>query len=404
MRVLVLNGSPKGDKSNTYRLTSAFLDGLRQTQPVEAETIEVGKLHLLPCRGCFACWSKTPGKCVLQDDMAGVIEKILAADVLIWSFPLYYFSIPGQLKLLIDRQLPMSLPFMTDTESGGHPSRYDRSGQRQIGLLIPKLDNNFYARIASVLMEDAYQEDYTVLMLSYEYSSEKEKRGLVNMVQNDTETIVIVNGEDDENSIRKLVASGVHVILADRRSTIPGTSYIAYDNHQVLLETIGFLKQKGYQSIGFLSEPPNISNLSDRFAAYQKGLSQYGYPFRPEHVFISDTFREDHFGNGCQYMEQLLRTHARHELPEAFIVSSDLLAVGVMKAIQEAGYRIPEDFAIVGFDNLQISACVQPPLTTVCQDRARLGHEIWEQAKAWHEGRTPQNVVLGQSLIIRDSC
>ena len=55
MRVLVLNGSPKGDKSNTYRLTSAFLDGLRQTQPVETETIEVGKLHLLPCRGCFAC-------------------------------------------------------------------------------------------------------------------------------------------------------------------------------------------------------------------------------------------------------------------------------------------------------------------------------------------------------------
>ena len=201
-----------------------------------------------------------------------------------------------------------------------------RKEKRQIGLLIPKLDNNFYARIASVLMEDAYQEDYTVLMLSYEYSSEKEKRGLVNMVQNDTETIVIVNGEDDENSIRKLVASGVHVILADRRSTIPGTSYIAYDNHQVLLETIGFLKQKGYQSIGFLSEPPNISNLSDRFAAYQKGLSQYGYPFRPEHVFISDTFREDHFGNGCRYMEHLLRTHARHELPEAFIVSSDQLA------------------------------------------------------------------------------
>ena len=109
MRVLVLNGSPKGDKSNTYRLTSAFLDGLRQTQPVEAETIEVGKLHLLPCRGCFACWSKTPGKCVLQDDMAGVIEKILAADVLIWSFPLYYFSIPGQLKLLIDDVIVMHM-------------------------------------------------------------------------------------------------------------------------------------------------------------------------------------------------------------------------------------------------------------------------------------------------------
>lgn len=132
MRVLVLNGSPKGERSNTYRLTGAFLEGLRQVQQAEVEVLEVGKLHLLPCRGCFACWSKTPGKCVLQDDMAGVIEKLLAADVLIWSFPLYYFGIPGQLKLLIDRQLPMSLPFMTDNVSGGHPSRYDRSGQRQV--------------------------------------------------------------------------------------------------------------------------------------------------------------------------------------------------------------------------------------------------------------------------------
>ena len=58
MRVLVLNGSPKGDKSNTYRLTSAFLDGLRQTQPVEAETIEVGKLHLLPCRAASPAGAK----------------------------------------------------------------------------------------------------------------------------------------------------------------------------------------------------------------------------------------------------------------------------------------------------------------------------------------------------------
>ena len=80
MKVLVLNGSPKGERSNTYRLTGAFLDGLCQVQQAEVEVLEVGKLHLLPCRGCFACWSKTPGKCVLQDDMAGVIEKLLRSE------------------------------------------------------------------------------------------------------------------------------------------------------------------------------------------------------------------------------------------------------------------------------------------------------------------------------------
>jgi multimeric flavodoxin WrbA len=60
--------------------------------------------------GCFSCWNKSPGKCVLADDMAALIEKIIHADVLIWSFPLYYFSVPGGLKNLIDRQLPMNLP------------------------------------------------------------------------------------------------------------------------------------------------------------------------------------------------------------------------------------------------------------------------------------------------------
>lgn len=65
--------------------------------------------------------------------MQGVIDKILWADVVVWSFPLYYFGLPGQLKTLIDRQLPMSLPFMcTETESGGHPSRYDMSGKSTV--------------------------------------------------------------------------------------------------------------------------------------------------------------------------------------------------------------------------------------------------------------------------------
>ncbi|MBR1693510.1 MAG: NAD(P)H-dependent oxidoreductase, partial [Lachnospiraceae bacterium] len=85
------------------------------------------------CLGCFSCWSRTPGKCCLQDDMQMVIEKMLWADVMIWSFPLYYFSVPGPLKNLIDRQLPMVLPFMvSDAQSGSHPSRYDMSQKRHV--------------------------------------------------------------------------------------------------------------------------------------------------------------------------------------------------------------------------------------------------------------------------------
>lgn len=139
MKILAINGSPKGKRSNTWRLTSAFLEGITiqeengGAQAPEIETLNIGSLNLKPCLGCFSCWNKTPGECCIHDDMQGVIDKILWADVVVWSFPLYYFGLPGQLKTLIDRQLPMSLPFMcTETESGGHPSRYDMSGKRTV--------------------------------------------------------------------------------------------------------------------------------------------------------------------------------------------------------------------------------------------------------------------------------
>lgn len=137
MRILVINGSPKGEKSNSYQLTKAFLKGISQEdRTAEIRERAVCKMDIHPCLGCFSCWNRTPGKCCIQDDMEQVIRDLLWADLTVWSFPLYYFTVPGALKNLIDRQLPMNLPFMEEQEgqigNGGHPSRYDMSGKRTV--------------------------------------------------------------------------------------------------------------------------------------------------------------------------------------------------------------------------------------------------------------------------------
>ncbi|MDR1329435.1 MAG: flavodoxin family protein [Oscillospiraceae bacterium] len=130
MNILIINGSPKGEGSNTMKLARAFLSGAGWDN---ADTVAVADAKLTPCSGCFSCWRKTPGACVIHDDMGGILAKIIAADVVIWAFPLYYFSVPGKLKNLIDRQLPLNLPFMAGgNASGGHPSRYDLSRQRHV--------------------------------------------------------------------------------------------------------------------------------------------------------------------------------------------------------------------------------------------------------------------------------
>ncbi|GMO61886.1 MAG: hypothetical protein Ta2A_08240 [Treponemataceae bacterium] len=143
MNIIVLNGSPKGENSNTFKLTQAFIDGAAATQNlsidmITVDTITVSQKNIAPCRGCFCCWEKTPGKCISADDMGGILDTYIKADRVIWSFPLYCYSVPGILKNLIDRLLPLSMPFMGERPgglgSGSHLARYDMSGKRHVIL------------------------------------------------------------------------------------------------------------------------------------------------------------------------------------------------------------------------------------------------------------------------------
>lgn len=134
MNILVLNGSPKGEMSNTFKIASAFLDGLNAESTNFVQTITISKARIEPCLGCYSCWTKTPGSCVINDEMANFMRKYIEADLIIWSFPLYYFGMPSKIKGFLDRLLPMNLPEINISENGmsGHPPRYDLSHQRHI--------------------------------------------------------------------------------------------------------------------------------------------------------------------------------------------------------------------------------------------------------------------------------
>ena len=111
-KVLVLNGSPKLNKSTTMVITNAFLEGMKMQEDIDLEIIHVQSLHVKPCIDCLSCWGRTEGECIIKDDdVAMVKEKILNADIIIESFPLFFFSMPGVLKVLTDRLLSMMLTY-----------------------------------------------------------------------------------------------------------------------------------------------------------------------------------------------------------------------------------------------------------------------------------------------------
>ena len=106
MKVLVLNGSPK-KKSDTFRLTDSFLKGLNKGQEYDVTVINVIEKDIAPCRGCFTCWANMDGHCVIQDDQNAILDLYANADIIIWSFPLYCYSMPSHLKAVLDRTIPL---------------------------------------------------------------------------------------------------------------------------------------------------------------------------------------------------------------------------------------------------------------------------------------------------------
>jgi len=123
MKILVFNGSPKKEKSDTMHITRAFLAGMNEVSPHEVQIINVIDRHIEFCQGCFAC-KYNGGTCVYDDDMRGILEEILASDLLLSSFPLYGYGMPAALKNLIDRTLPLSSMAMAKVGD-----RYEHVGQ-----------------------------------------------------------------------------------------------------------------------------------------------------------------------------------------------------------------------------------------------------------------------------------
>ena len=106
MKILVLNGSPKA-RSDTFRLTDAFLRGMNRHVANDVQVIHVREKQIAPCRGCFGCWRQGDGHCVMEDDQNAILDLYRDANVIIWSFPLYCYGMPSHLKAVLDRTIPL---------------------------------------------------------------------------------------------------------------------------------------------------------------------------------------------------------------------------------------------------------------------------------------------------------
>ena len=112
-KILILNGSPKREHSATINVTKAFVEGLKEATGAEVKYINLADLNIKPCTGCLSCWGRTEGECIIKgDDIPAIKKEIEECDIFIESYPLFFFGMPGTMKVFTDRMLSMMNTYM----------------------------------------------------------------------------------------------------------------------------------------------------------------------------------------------------------------------------------------------------------------------------------------------------
>ncbi len=269
-----------------------------------------------------------------------------------------------------------------------------------LALVVSDIRNPFFAEVARGA-EDAARDGNCDLMLCNSDLDADKQMQYVHSLQEKRVDGILMNSvySLSREQQGQLAASKVPIVLLNRSASNRTLSTVCADNESGGALAAQYLLDVGHRKIAHLTGPRQHGNLSDRARGFVRTLHSAADPVRP--IVLHGKFN---FVGGAELTRKLLDEH-----PEvtAIFAANDVMAFGAVRAIWERGLRIPEDLSLIGFDNLEFSSIIHPPLTTIHQPKYEMGHaavEILLRLAANKDKQIPEHRLLGVELIERQSC
>ena len=277
------------------------------------------------------------------------------------------------------------------------------AGRTQIlGLAIPTgvstlFTDPYFPLLIQGITSTCNARDHSVMLWLAE--PEHERRTIRQILQGGLiDGVILASALMNDPILEALVTRGLPFVLVGRHKTDDDrVSYVDVDNWGSVREMVTYLSRLGYERIATITGPMNMIAGADRLEGYMAALNDRGVGIDPD-LIVEGDFTEE---SGYRTMQRLLPCK-----PDAVFVASDAMAVGAMRALREAGKRIPEDIAVAGFDDIPLAAHTEPPLTTVRQHIPRLGAIAADTLidLISHPDGQPRRILLPTELVIRASC
>ena len=291
-------------------------------------------------------------------------------------------------------------------EPGRRGESVERRGPRLIGIVsampdLPQVMHPFFGPVLAGIKARLVQARCDLLVPTYNPTSPtgEDPRAIERCFAYGASGVIVMGIDATQPDFAPLLESGRPIVLVDGRAMGGRVGYVMSDNVEGAASTVRHLFKLGRRRIATITGLMPTLPASDRLFGYRSELSRLGLDQRPEYVVEGDFYH----GTGYQRTRQLL---ALPEPPDAIVAASDMMAVGAIVAIEEAELRVPEDIAVVGYDDSPFAAAMWPALTTIRQDALGLGMAAADSVLAMLDNPDfpPPTVIFPTELVIRESC
>ncbi len=269
-----------------------------------------------------------------------------------------------------------------------------------ISLIVPDIVNSFFALVARGVEDMAYNHGYSLIICNTDGLKAKERKYVRIARERQVDGIIFIGSIVSKDYLEELVQARIPIVIADRYVDGLNVDMVVNDNLKGAKDAVSHLIRLGHQAIATIRGPQNTQTGIDRYIGYVEAMEEHFLQIRPEWV------RDGDYKERSGYIETR-RLLDLEERPTAIFAANDLMALGALTAIEEANLQVPQDIAVVGYDDIPLAAKVRPRLTTVAQPKYELGQQamerlIWRLSNGDVEKRA-ETMVLQPRLVIRES-
>ena len=264
-----------------------------------------------------------------------------------------------------------------------------------IGIVLPDIENPFFSEMARAIEDTAGKLNYNIMFCNSDNNQDKEEKYVRLLISKLVDGVIFVSGGKSEQNLQMLENNNIPFVIVDRYiESSKEYNGVFCDNEEGIRLGVEYLYKNNKKKIAFVTGSQKLKVAKLRLRAFEevtKDLNIYN-----EHLIFQSEFT---INGGMKATEEIINSS---NTVDAIFYSSDVMALGGFKLLTRKGYKIPEDIAIMGYDNINISDLVEPELTTVAQPIYDMGKEACELLVGLIDGsRKEELVILKPKLVIR---